>query len=126
MNIAMMVLGFILFWPVGLAILFYNIYASPGDFDRWVRKSKDQWGDFNQWDSYNMGSHSHRRSTGNAAFDDYRTETLRRLDEERRGLEEEVRAFDEFRDELRRKRDRDEFDRFMRDQKPQRDEPTET
>jgi hypothetical protein len=52
-------------------------------------------------------------ATGNAAFDDYRADTLRRLDEERRRLEEEGRAFAEFLTNLRRARDKEEFDRFM-------------
>jgi len=46
------------------------------------------------------------RSSGNRAFDDYRTETLRRL-------EDEQREFKEFLDRLRFAKDRSEFDQFM-------------
>jgi hypothetical protein len=49
-------------------------------------------------------------SSGNRAFDDYREETLRRL-------EEEQREFREFLDRLRKARDKDEFDQFMADRR---------
>jgi len=45
-------------------------------------------------------------SSGNRAFDEYRTETLRRL-------EDEQREFREFLERLRFARDRAEFDQFM-------------
>ena len=45
-------------------------------------------------------------SSGNRAFDDYRTETLRRL-------EDEQREFKEFLERLRFAKDREEFDQFM-------------
>ena len=47
-------------------------------------------------------------SSGNRAFDDYRAETLRRL-------EDEQREFKEFLKRLRVARDRAEFDQFMND-----------
>jgi Protein of unknown function (DUF2852) len=46
------------------------------------------------------------RSSGNRAFDHYRTETLQRL-------EEEQREFKEFLERLRFAKDRAEFDQFM-------------
>ena len=46
------------------------------------------------------------RSSGNRAFDDYRQETLHRL-------EEEQREFKEFLARLRMAKDRAEFDQFM-------------
>jgi hypothetical protein len=56
------------------------------------------------------------RSTpsGNRAFDEYRTETLRRL-------EEEQREFKEFLNRLRHAKDKAEFDQFMaeRSHRPQ-------
>ena len=63
-------------------------------------------------------SHS-RHSSGNAAFDDYRSEQLKRLDEERRRLDEEVKAFHEYLANLNKAKDREEFDRFMRDRNSQ-------
>ena len=46
------------------------------------------------------------RSSGNRAFDDYREQTLRRL-------EEEQREFKEFLERLRFAKDREQFDQFM-------------
>ena len=46
------------------------------------------------------------RATGNSAFDDYREETLRRL-------EDEQSAFESFLGNLRRAKDKAEFDQFM-------------
>ena len=46
------------------------------------------------------------RSTGNTAFDEYREQTLRRL-------EEEADEFQAFLDRLREARDKSEFDQFM-------------
>jgi hypothetical protein len=59
-------------------------------------------------------------SSGNRAFDDYRTDTLRRL-------EEEQREFREFLQRLRMAKDKSEFDQFMAERRnrpePNRQEP---
>jgi hypothetical protein len=52
------------------------------------------------------GGGGQRSGSGNRAFDEYREETLRRL-------EEEEREFKEFLDRLRRAKDKAEFDQFM-------------
>ena len=54
-------------------------------------------------------------TSGNAAFDEYRAETLRRL-------EDEQREFKGFLDQLRVAKDRAEFDAFMNDRR-RRSEP---
>ena len=89
--IVAMVAGFILVWPVGLAILFYMIWSGRmgGKCNGWKRR---------------MGGYG--APTGNAAFDEYREETLRRL-------EDEQKAFTTFLDQLRRAKDKAEFDQFM-------------
>jgi len=55
-------------------------------------------------------------SSGNRAFDDYRSETLKRL-------EEEQREFKEFLERLRVAKDRAEFDQFMGARRPRPFEP---
>ncbi|MFN3825622.1 MAG: DUF2852 domain-containing protein [Pseudorhodobacter sp.] len=98
--IAAMVLGFIFFWPVGLALVAYITWTN-----RW---SKDMF-KFNGCSA--RRNHSHRTataSTGNSAFDAYRTETIRRL-------EEEQDAFEAFLKRLRDAKDKQEFDAFMED-----------
>jgi hypothetical protein len=53
-------------------------------------------------------------ASGNRAFDDYRAETLRRL-------EDEQREFMEFLDRLRHAKDKSEFDQFMAERRAYRD-----
>src|SRR3569832_2160522 len=84
LTIALMVLGFIIFWPLGLAMLAYILWGelfggTPEKAEAWVNKSKAWCRDNNyRHNGYNRwGS-----SSGNAAFDDYRAEQLKRLDEE--------------------------------------------
>ena len=87
--IAAMVLGFILFWPVGLALVAYMTLAGKWSMGRASR-----------------GAMTYGRGTGNAAFDAYKDATLRRL-------EDEQRAFEEFLQRLRDAKDKAEFDQFM-------------
>jgi hypothetical protein len=118
LHIAAVVAGFLIWWPLGLAALIYFIWAGrfPGErlrdgFERARDRARHEFGGFAR-DRNGAGGWS---GTGNAAFDDYRRETLRRLEEERRRLDEESRAFAEFVANLRRARDKEEFDRFMAD-----------
>jgi hypothetical protein len=90
--IAAMVLGFILFWPIGLALLAYMIW-SKRMFNGSCRKSAS------------VSRHTFQ-SSGNSAFDAYKADTLRRL-------EEEQEAFEAFLQRLRDAKDKSEFDQFM-------------
>ena len=117
LTIALMVLGFVFFWPLGLAMLAYILFGDRiPEFRRGARAMKD---DF----SRSFGGCGARRSwngptgasSGNAAFDEYRAAELRRRDEERRRLEEERAEFESFVQNLRRARDQEEFDRFKAD-----------
>ena len=116
LTIALMVLGFVIFWPLGLAMLAYILWGemfggSPEKAQAWMNKSK-------AWCQSNNSRHSYgnwRQSSGNAAFDDYRTEQMKRLDEERKRLDDEINEFHEYMRTLRMARDREEFDRYMRD-----------
>ena len=110
-NIVLMILGFIFFWPLGLAMLAYII---------WGEEMREMFKDLkSRMDTeFKSSGCSHRRShgfsqTGNVAFDDYRKAELERLEEERRQLEAEKAEFEEFLVELRRVKDKEEFDRFM-------------
>lgn len=38
LSVGAMVLGFIVYWPLGLAVLAYNIWAQPGDLERWFHR----------------------------------------------------------------------------------------
>lgn len=112
-TIGLMVLGFVVFWPLGLAMLAYILFGERlRDFKRDVNKATD-----GMFAGCRRGHNRHRPhfSTGNVAFDDWRKVELDRLEEERRKLDEMRAEFDSYVRELRRAKDQDEFDRFMRE-----------
>jgi hypothetical protein len=92
--IAAMVLGFIAFWPLGLALLAYMIWSKRMFSGNCSRRGRS---------GHAM---AHLRPTGNSAFDTYKADTLRRL-------EEEQAKFEEFLERLREAKDKAEFDQFM-------------
>lgn len=109
--IAFTVLGFMFWWPVGLAMLFYMIGSGRmGCFGRRNRARYQNWqdnGPFGAWKSWAAGNGGGSgSSSGNHAFDEYKTETLRRL-------EEEQKEFGAFLERLRFAKDKAEFDQFM-------------
>ncbi|MCB1382842.1 MAG: DUF2852 domain-containing protein [Notoacmeibacter sp.] len=111
-TIGLMVVGFMVFWPLGLAMLAYIIWGERLDgFKRDVNRATD--GVFAG--CRRSARHAAYGRTGNVAFDDWRDAELQRLDEERRKLEEMRTEFEDYARELRRAKDQDEFDRFMRD-----------
>ncbi|MBD9653073.1 hypothetical protein M2267_005584 [Ensifer sp. KUDG1] len=114
-TIALMVLGFVVFWPLGLAMLAYILF---GEKLKTFKKDANDTVD-GMCSAFKRGGRrsnwTHR--TGNVAFDDWREAELTRLDEERRKLDEMREEFDSYARELRRAKDQEEFDRFMRDRK---------
>ena len=121
--IALMILGFIWWWPAGLAVLFFliatkrlrSMWCNAGG--RWHNmEQREPWG---VWNKGCGGRGSFRaKPSGNRAFDEYREETLRRL-------EEEQKEFQEYLERLRQARDKAEFDQFMNERR-NRQAPTET
>jgi hypothetical protein len=107
--------SFILFWPLGLVLLGYLIGSgrmacwAHGSGDRWQRRMERMQRRMErmQGAAERWGCGGYRAaSSGNRAFDEYRAETLRRL-------EEEQREFMEFLNRLRHAKDKAEFDQFM-------------
>lgn len=125
LAILLTIVGFILWWPIGLAILFYLLGSGVmgcRSFRR-RRNGPEGWqdhpwgsGPWAGWKSW-CGSERQSRSSGNRAFDEYRTETLRRL-------EEEQKDFAAFLERLRFAKDKAEFDQFMTERR-QRPVPPE-
>lgn len=117
LTIALMVLGFIIFWPLGFAVLAYILWGeyfggSKEQAETWLKSKK---GAFKSKGGCTGRARHRHEVTGNAAFDDYRAEQLQRLEDERRRLEEEREAFEQYLANLHKARDREEFDRFMRE-----------
>jgi Protein of unknown function (DUF2852) len=119
LTLLLMVLGFIFFWPLGLAMLAYMVWGHRvPEVRRHFEGMKSEWSrDWGCGPGWSRGSGSSRGFTrsGNAAFDDYRERELKRLEEERRRLDEDLRDFESYMNDLRRARDQEEFDRYMRE-----------
>ena len=124
--IALMILGFVFWWPVGLAILAYIIWGRKmygygcGDrslrkSERWAHKMERMQDKMERMRSRMEGRYSGPTS-GNRAFDEYRTETLKRL-------EEEQSQFKDFLNRLRHAKDKAEFDQFMAERRSQPTSP---
>ncbi len=113
-EVGAMVAGFVVFWPLGLLALFLK--WKNGEMWRGASESSAPWSGFKAPDlsAWRPQSASYGFSgSGNAAFDAYKREQLKRLDEERRKLEEDQKAFRDFVEKVRRAKDQEEFDRFM-------------
>jgi hypothetical protein len=115
--IALTIIGFMIWWPVGLALLAFTI--GSGRMACWNHRHMARWQDKMERMQGKMDRVRERMETGggggwwgsspssgNRAFDEYRAETLRRL-------EEEQREFREFLHRLRQAKDKAEFDMFM-------------
>ncbi len=120
--IALAIVGFFLWWPLGLVVLGYLI-GSGRIFGCWTSRRGGEWRSRLREQTQGWcgpraqgGMRHGMRSSGNRAFDEYRDETLRRL-------EEEEREFREFLDRLRQAKDKTEFDQFMAEMRTRR--PTE-
>ncbi len=108
-EIAGIILGFIFVWPLALAYLVWKLlgYPVPNEARAFFERN------FSRLSTGSMRPADGFRPTGNFAFDEYRRAELERLEAERRRLEEEAQAFAEFVEELKRAKDREEFDAFM-------------
>lgn len=112
-TVALMVLGFMVFWPLGLAMLAYILFGDRfKEFKHNANQSVD--GMFAKCRTGGFRSRS-KSSTGNVAFDDWRRAEIDRIEAERQKLNEMRDEFDSYMRELRRARDQEEFDRFMRE-----------
>lgn len=138
-EIAAVVVGFMVWWAVGVALLLIKLWrnrqgystdmvtAARGAFEENVMK---------RWPEMTRGfgcrtsrapvarewGFSTSRSSGNTAFDSWREGELARLEEERRKLEAAEREFTDYIESLRQAKDREEFERFMRDRNAPRDD----
>lgn len=117
-NIAAMVLGFVVFWPIGLVLLFWilsgrDVQELPGA----IRQ---------KWSQYATGGSSHANGeSDNAVFNDYQQTQYDRIAEIKQEIKDRARRFREFRADAKRRADEDEFKQFM-DRKPDSDDQQES
>jgi hypothetical protein len=102
LETAAIILGFIVFWPIGLGLLALKLWRRKAEY--WNNPA---------WASAWRGPGFDWGRSGNSVFDDWKHSELERLEEERRKLADAERDFAFFLDQLRRAKDREEFDRFM-------------
>lgn len=134
------ILGFMFWWPVGFILLFcalggqhmgcwgYSRHdgygagwqgdAPPPPWVGWKRQWKRQMREWCRARAQGRGYAAQAQSSGNRAFDEYRAETLRRL-------EEEQKEFAAFLDRLRFAKDKAEFDQFMTERRQRPPSPPE-
>ena len=119
-GIVAMILGFVFWWPIGLVLLFLMKWS--GHMGCWGQRQRvmgqdggyqsSPWqaGTWQGWAPWKAGFTQPQTQaaplSGNHAFDEYRADTLRRL-------EDEQREFGSFLDRLRFAKDKAEFDQFM-------------
>jgi hypothetical protein len=115
------ILGLAWFWPLGLGLL--ALFAWSGRMGCWgfagAHHGHHRHGGRHRHDIAERWRDAMRsmRSTGNVAFDEYRADALRRL-------EEDHQEFKSFLDRLRHAKDKEEFDQFMAERVRRPENPT--
>ena len=111
-NIAAMVIGFVLFWPLGLFMLY------------WIFKGRDvtdmrrHFGE--KWNRFKGNGATGASGTDNQVFNEYQQTQFDRIREIKDEIKERARRFAEFRSDAKRRADEEEFRRFMDDSPSQK------
>ena len=120
--IILVIFGFMIWWPLGLAALAFFIWSrgmgcGHRGMDRWQHKMDRMQARMDQMrERMGGGGFWQPPTSGNKAFDEYRMETLKRL-------EDEQREFQDFLQRLRFAKDKSEFDQFMSERRPGNNPP---
>ena len=116
LELAAMIGGFVIFWPIGLAILAWKGWKEGW----WMASGRHRTEGCAQnrgWSRTGFGGFGPdrelRRDSGNSAFEDYKDSELKRLQAEFDRLVAEQNAFGEYIEGLRRAKDKAEFDAFL-------------
>ena len=111
-NIVAMVIGFVLFWPLGLFMLY------------WIFKGRDvtELGRHiaAKWNRFKGNETSKAGGTDNSVFNEYQQTQYDRIREIKDEIKERARRFAEFRSDAKRRADEEEFRRFMDDSPSQK------
>jgi len=109
-NIAAMVIGFVLFWPVGLVILYWNIKGRnlkdlPAAIqEKWQAVSTG---------SFGSASYTDESKGDNVVFDEYQQTQYDRVSELKEEIKNRARSFKIFKSGAKRQADQAEFKDFM-------------
>ena len=124
LEIGAIVVGFIYWWPLAVAYVAWKIAGYPALSQMREFAQTGSWSfagnaqsrfaqAFEAAKDRGMNRSGFRGGTGNWAFEEYRRAEIEKLEARRRALQEESRAFAEFVEELKRAKDREQFDAFM-------------
>jgi hypothetical protein len=112
-TIVLMVILFMVAWPLGLLMLAYLLWGDRLSFNGQPAGPRRMFRNASCF-GWNGSARTHyQQQSGNVAFDEYRKSELKRLEEERRRLDGERAEFEAYVQNLRRAKDQEEFDRFM-------------
>ncbi len=114
LNIAVMVMGFIVFWPIGLFILFWII--SGRNVKELPKRISEQW-----WKATGNWSDNDGSSSDNEVFNQYQQTQYDRMSEIKEEIKDRAQRFTIFRKKARQRADEVEFNRFM-SEAPERSE----
>ncbi|MCF6190958.1 MAG: DUF2852 domain-containing protein [Cocleimonas sp.] len=114
-NIAAMVIGFVLFWPIGLVILYWNITGrNLKDLPKAAQK---------KWSSVFNATKSHENSNGeNSVFDEFQQTQYDRISELKEEIKSRAKHFKIFKSDAKRRADEAEFKDFMSSDRSQKDD----
>ena len=109
LNIGAMVLGFVLFWPIGLVLLYWNI--SGRDVRDLPRTIKQKWfAMFNRNSSRHLGI---AETSQNSVFEEFQQTQYDRIAEIKEEIKARARQFNDFRSDAKRREEEEEFNNFM-------------
>jgi len=105
LNIAAMVLGFVVFWPLGLVLLYWNIKGR--DVRTLPSATRNAWAKLRSRDAKTDGLED------NIEFNEYQDTQYDRIREIKAEIEERARRCAAYRDSAKRRKDQEEFNDFM-------------
>ncbi len=106
LNIAAMVIGFVLFWPLGLVVLYWNIKGrNLQDLPSAIQE---------KWNMVFSGVKNHKDSEGdNSVFDEFQQTQYDRISEIKEEIKSRASHFKIFKSDAKRQADEAEFKDFM-------------
>ncbi len=110
MNIAAMVIGFVLFWPVGLLVLYWNL--SGRDIKDLPDAIQQKWSKMFGGSFHRSKRHNHT-DNDNSIFEEFQQTQYDRIKEIKEEIKSRARSFKDFRSNAKRRADEQEFKDFM-------------
>jgi len=109
LNIGAMVVGFVLFWPIGLLVLYWNI--SGRDARDLPGAVKQKWSSL--FNRTGTKQEDFSATAHNTVFEEFQQTQYDRIAEIKEEIKERARRFNEFRSDAKRRAEEEEFNKFM-------------